>query len=103
MEHTKADIQSFARTLGRMSATAGDSYDLAEPLAQGYAENVGDYGKGSPILDQIVALNSLRAACEELISWRVADARLQGLSWEKISDVLEMSRQGAWEKYRPRG
>ena len=100
MEPTKAEIQKLASELGKLSAQAGDDYDLVEGLSNGYAEGAGDFGQGAAELDRLVSLTGLQSAVQEVLRWRVADARAAGQSWQKIADALDMSRQSAWEKYR---
>lgn len=54
---------------------------------------------GGP-LDAVVASRRLRAALDAWERSLVAEASLQGLSWDLIGRALGLSRQAAWEKYR---
>lgn len=54
---------------------------------------------GGP-LDAVVASRRLRGALDAWERSLVAEASVQGLSWDLIGRALGLSRQAAWEKYR---
>jgi DNA-directed RNA polymerase specialized sigma24 family protein len=48
----------------------------------------------------LVAVASLRQLLESLERLQVANARMQGWSWQQIADVLQVSKQAVHKKYR---
>ena len=95
---TKQELHDAAFKLGQMMAEVGDSYDVAESLAAGYAAGMVDQ-QPTPLLAQLTALNELSSAAREVIRWRVDDARAEFVSWEKIGGALDMTRQAAHERF----
>jgi hypothetical protein len=98
---SRMDLQIAARKLGALISQVGDFYDVAEDIARGYA----DYHAGNDTSPerrlplQLSALNELQSVANNVIEWRVDDARDAYLSWEKIGDALDISRQAAQQKY----
>ena len=98
---TREELKEAARALGKASAEVGDTYDIVEAFASGYAEENAKFFKDSRELHyEISALNELQSVASSVIEWRVEDARKAFMSWDKIGDALDMSRQAAWRKYR---
>lgn len=98
---TRDELKDAARALGTASAEVGDTYDIVEAFASGYAEANAKFFKDSrEIHYEISALNELQSVASNVIEWRVEDARKAFMSWDKIGDALDMSRQAAWRKYR---
>lgn len=50
--------------------------------------------------DWIAAAAEISAAAERLLELEVELARTYGLTWEQVADVLGVSRQSAWERFR---
>lgn len=111
-EPTRTDLQLAANRVGRLLTQVGDFYDVAEELARGYAAASASYppsGGSSPSVErsakhryielQIGALNELSSVCQNIIEWRVDDAREAGMTWQNIADVLEISRQAAHTRF----
>lgn len=48
---------------------------------------------------QLIALNGLQAAIRSVISWRVDDMRAGGASWAAVGEALEISAQGAQQRF----
>ena len=94
---TKEELKNAAQLLGRLMATAetGDDYDALEELAEGYAAET----DGENLAAQLEILNSIQATARTIIDYRVADARDAGLSWSKIGDALDMSKQAAQQRF----
>lgn len=108
---TREELREAARKLGAMMAEhVGDFYDVAENLAAGYAESLAahlkpesqEYAERS-IQCQLGALNELQSVSNTVIGWRVDDAREAFMSWEKIGDALDISRQAAHERFNKEG
>jgi hypothetical protein len=66
--------------------------------AQYLASAVGSV-KSDP-LAQLASIYALRTAAQMLTTRVVSDARARGESWESIAEMLDMTRQAAWERYR---
>jgi hypothetical protein len=99
-EPTKEDLVTAAFALGDMLSKVGDFYDVAEALAAGWAAGVGaEAGGVRSILSQLGALNELQSVSNEVMGWRVDDARAALVSWSDIGDVLEISKQAAQQRW----
>ncbi len=48
----------------------------------------------------LAAVASLRRLLESLEELQVANARMQGWSWQQIADVFQVSKQAVHKKYR---
>lgn len=76
-------------------------YDIVEAFTSGYAEANAEFFKdGRQLHYEIANLNEMQSVASSVIEWRVEDARKAFMSWDKIGDALDMSRQAAWRKYR---
>jgi hypothetical protein len=53
------------------------------------------------LLLQVSALNSLKASADSVMTWRVDDARDVLASWQDIGDALDISKQGAQQRFGP--
>lgn len=51
----------------------------------------------------LAAVASLRTLLESLEELQVGNARAQGWSWQRIADVMKVSRQAVHKKYRRLG
>lgn len=98
---TREELRESARALGRASAKVGDTYDVVEAFAAGYSEANSEFfsDKDRDIHYELSALNSLQSAAEEVIQWRVEDARKAFMSWDKIAEALDITPQSARRKY----
>lgn len=99
---TKDEVKRAAWALGKLMAEAeqSDDYDVLEELAQGYATGMGKATEVEPfLLAQLTALDSLQAAAQTVIEWRVADAREGLTSWSKIGDALSTTKQAAQQRF----
>lgn len=114
-EPTLDQLRLAAHALGRMAALVGDFYDVLEEFARGYATrsySTPESGVDSPSVElskkhayirlQIGALNEARSVAQELIAWRVDDARDAFMSWQVIGEALEISKQAVQQRYGPK-
>lgn len=97
---TKEEVQALAHRLGVMLTEGGgaDFYDVAEGLSAGYAEGHAAIGH-RVLLSRISALNELQSVSNNTINEYVKDARAESLSWTRIGDALDTSRQAAQQRY----
>lgn len=97
---TREQLKESARALGMASAEVGDTYDVLQAFAAGYAEANGAFFKdGKEVHYELSALDGLQKTAEEVIQWRVDDAREAHMSWDKIAEALDTSRQAVERKY----
>lgn len=88
-----------------MTTTTEDLVELARDMnrsAQIIRQNVDDEGSGARGYDHetLFELRQLERMAGEAIVLQVKRARAAGASWETIGDALNISRQGAWERYK---
>lgn len=97
---TREELKEAAFALGKMMAEVGDFYDVAEPFAEGYGVGTEKAGAVETFIPaQLTALNSLQTAAQTVIAWRVEEARASEVSWSKIGEALDMSKQGAQQRF----
>lgn len=83
-----------------MVEAGGDFYDVAENFAEGYTVGSGQTHAVKPaVLAQISALDGLQRAANQVIEWRVEDARTSSTSWSKIGDALDTSKQAVQQRF----
>lgn len=115
-EPTKTDLLLAANRLGEMLSQVGDFFDVVEELTRGYARglpgttssaedspSVAAAAKHQYIQQQIGALVEIRSVAENILEWRVEDARDALMSWQDIADVIGISRQATHKRYSGRG
>lgn len=88
-----------------MTTTTSALDELADDItrtARTISDNVHDLGEGARGYDHetLFELRQLERMAAEAIALQVKRARASGASWETIGDALNISRQGAWERYR---
>lgn len=88
-----------------MTTTTNALEELADDItrtARTISDNVHDLGEGARGYDHetLFELRQLERMAAEAIALQVKRARASGASWETIGDALNISRQGAWERYK---
>lgn len=114
-EPTRDFLQLAANRTGRQLAQVGDFYDVVEELTRGYARqlcpleesdktspSVAERSKHRYIELQIAALVEIRSVAENILEWRVDDAREELMTWQDIADAIGVSRQAAHTRYSKR-
>jgi DNA-binding NarL/FixJ family response regulator len=71
--------------------------DMADATAVAAAASSKDPAVG------LAAVASLRTLLESLEELQVGNARAQGWSWQRIAEVMKVSRQAVHKKYRRLG
>lgn len=96
---TREELKEAAKRLGMLAAEAGDFYDVVEAFSDGYALSRGDTETAKVILARVSALNELQSVANNTIRDFVADARTEHASWAQVGDALDMSKQGAQQRF----
>jgi hypothetical protein len=62
-----------------------------------------EHGAGTaPVLSAMAAARSLASLLDDIVATLVGQARAQGFSWAAIGEVLQVSRQAAFQRFGPR-
>lgn len=85
--------QEYVDTVARQPAAVADVCSAAGRLAAAM-----DPGAGSPVA-AVAAARELSAAAAAALQASVDRARAAGLSWKEIGDVLDTSRQAAFQRF----
>jgi len=92
-------IISQAEELGRMLASSGSFANVAKSIARGFAEaQTGEEAQRRAHL-ALLGAEALVRGSETARGWVVQDARDVGLSWSTVGEALEISKQGAQQRY----
>lgn len=87
-----------AEELGRMLAGSGSFAIVAKAIARGFAEaQTGEAQRRAHLT--LLGAEALVRGSERARGWVVEDARDAGLSWSKVGGALEISKQGAQQRY----
>lgn len=63
------------------------------------ARSQASQGHAQPASREISALDGLQRAANQVIEWRVEDARTSDTSWSKIGDALDTSKQAVQQRF----
>lgn len=91
-------IISQGEELGRMLASSGSFANVAKSVARGFAEaQTGEAQRRAHLA--LLGAEALVRGSETARGWVVQDARDVGLSWSTVGEALEISKQGAQQRY----
>ncbi len=91
-------IISQAEELGRMLASSGSFANVAKSIARGFAEaQTGEAQRRAHLA--LLGAEALVRGSETARGWAVKDARDVGLSWSTVGEALQISKQGAQQRY----
>ena len=91
-------IISQAEELGRMLASSGSFANVAKAITRGFAEaQTGEAQRRAHLA--LLGAEALVRGSETARGWVVQDARDLGLSWSTVGGALEISKQGAQQRY----
>lgn len=87
-----------AEELGRMLARSGSFANVAKAISRGFAEAQTREAQRRAHL-ALLSADALVRGSETARVWVVRDARDVGLSWSTVGGALEISKQGAQQRY----
>ncbi len=91
-------IINQAEELGRMLARSGSFANVAKAIIRGSAEaQTGDAQRRAHLA--LLGAEALVRGSERARGWAVQDARDVGLSWSTVGEALQISKQGAQQRY----
>lgn len=91
-------IISQAEELGRMLASSGSFANVAKSITRGFAEAQTEEAQRRAHL-ALLGAEALVRGSETARRWVVQDARDTGLPWSTVGEALEISKQGAQQRY----
>ncbi len=79
-------------------SSAPEQPEGAEPAELTYWQSMTD----QQLLDQLPKIAAVAAQVEDSLTVWVRRVRSRGVSWARIGEVLDMTRQSAWERFSDR-
>lgn len=94
-------LKAHAHALSSLGAALTDLAHEHRVAASAIERRAGEEAHEQPqFASWIATVAEISMAAERLLELEVELARYYGMTWEQVADVLGVSRQAAWERFR---